>query len=84
GTSNLTMPLQPEKEKAQVVNTSKSDISDDKATKDNPKTGFDSTKAFIGSVVEYAYGVIADAASKTTSSQSTGLRTSKRFSRFMM
>ncbi|KAI3896637.1 hypothetical protein MKX03_036097 [Papaver bracteatum] len=78
GTSNPIKLLQPEKEKAQVVNTSKSEISDDKATKDNT-TGFDSTKAFTGSVVEHA-----NAASETTSSQSTGLRTSKPVSRFKM
>ncbi|RZC57282.1 hypothetical protein C5167_004585 [Papaver somniferum] len=79
-----TESLQSEKEKAQEVNTSKSEISDDKATKDNPKTGFDSTKAFIGSVVEHAHGVIVNAASKATSSQSNGLRKSKPFSRFKM
>ncbi|KAI3975000.1 hypothetical protein MKX01_005111 [Papaver californicum] len=84
GTSKPTKPLQPEKEKAQVVNTSKSEISDDKATKDNSKTGFDSTKAFTGSVVEHAHGVLANAASETTSSQSSGLRTLKPVSRFKM
>ncbi|KAI3896636.1 hypothetical protein MKX03_036096, partial [Papaver bracteatum] len=65
-------------------NTSKSEISDDKATKDFPKTEFDSTKVFTGSVVERAHGVLANAASETTSSQSTGLRTSKPVSRFKM
>ncbi|XP_026421546.1 RNA polymerase II subunit 5-mediating protein homolog isoform X2 [Papaver somniferum] len=84
GTSNPTKPLQPEKEKAQVVNTSKTEISDDKASKDNPETGFDSTKAFTGSVVEHTHGLLANAASETTSSQSTGLRTSKPVSRFKM
>ncbi|KAI3839291.1 hypothetical protein MKW92_002834 [Papaver armeniacum] len=86
GTSNPTKPVQPEKEKAQVVNTSKSAIFDNKATKDNPKTGFDSTKVFTGSVVEHdhGHGVLANAASKTTSSQLTGLRTSKPVSRFKM
>ncbi|KAI3988344.1 hypothetical protein MKX01_012133 [Papaver californicum] len=84
GTSDPTKPLQPEKEKSQVVNTSKSEISDDKATKDNSKTGFDSTMAFTGSIVEHAHGVLANAASETTSSQSTGLRTSKPVSRFKM
>ncbi|KAI3928153.1 hypothetical protein MKW98_023754 [Papaver atlanticum] len=84
GTSNPTKPLQPEKEKAQVVNTSKTEISDDKASKDNPETGFDSTKAFTGSVVEHTHGLLGNAASETTSSQSTGLRTSKPVSRFKM
>ncbi|MCL7042815.1 hypothetical protein MKW94_004209, partial [Papaver nudicaule] len=82
GTSNSTKPLQqPVKEKAQAANASKSEISDVKAT---IETGFDSTKAFTGSIVEHAHGLLANAASETTSSQSTGLRTSKPVSRFKM
>ncbi|OVA06711.1 hypothetical protein BVC80_7835g1 [Macleaya cordata] len=77
--------LSLEKEKTQVMSTTKSEIYDDKAAEHNSKIGFDSSKAFTGSVIEHSLGIHAKPVGETTApSQSTRANPSKPVSRFKM